>query len=714
MAIPEHLIKVFKDEAAELLAELESAVLALEANPEGPEEMGRVFRLMHTLKGSSGMFGFDDVSHLTHRAESLLDRARSGTLTVDRTAIDLILATRDMVAALMRASEGGPQVSPAQLAALEADLEALVTPPAAGEANGQPAPRAAAGSPAHDAASCYSVRLRLRPNCIRCGVDPLALLAELKGLGRCVVVTQAENLPALADIEPDLCYLAWDVVLTSRRGVEAVRDVFMFVGEDEWSVREIDSPAKSISGEVRLGDILVERGDLSRGQLEEVLANRRLVGEELVLAGVVSPEKVRSALAEQAAVREASARHEGASVRVAAEKLDRLINLVGELVITQAQLTQNATVRPTPELSASVEGIERLTGELRDCVLGVRMLPVGSALEKFRRLVRELAHQLGKDARFDIEGGETELDKTVIERISDPLVHLIRNSLDHGLESPEEREAAGKPREGRLRISAAQAGGAVSISVEDDGRGLDATRILAKARERGLVEPGQTLSEAEIHNLIFMPGFSTAEAVTGVSGRGVGMDVVRREVERLRGQIEVTSRPGQGSRITLRLPLTLAIIDGLLVEAAGSRYVLPLSCVSECLELGSGRSAQTHGNLVSVRGEAVPFIRLRDTFAAPGERPEGEQVVVVEAEGLRVGLVADRIIGNSQAVIKALGRAFGQAEGVSGATILGDGTVALIIDPAGLVRLAQAEEASLCAGARLGRQRLAAAAAGAA
>jgi two-component system chemotaxis sensor kinase CheA len=329
------------------------------------------------------------------------------------------------------------------------------------------------------------------------------------------------------------------------------------------------------------------------------------------------------------------------------------------------------------------------------------MRPIGATFEKFKRLVRDLSAALGKEIELVVSGGETELDKTVIERINDPLVHLIRNSLDHGIEGPEEREAAGKPRRGTLKVSAAHAGGCVIINVEDDGRGLDRGAILAKAQAMGVIERGQELSDSEVYNLIFHPGLSTASRVSDVSGRGVGMDVVKREIVRLRGTIDIASWPGEATTVSLKLPLTLAIIDGLLIEVGRGRFVVPLSHVRECVELSRRQVEAAHGrHLVRVREEIVPYVRLREVFAVKGARPEIEQIVIVEDQGLRVGLVADNIIGNSQAVIKALGRAFGQAAGVAGATILGDGTVALIIDVAGLVALAQAEEESLWADGR--------------
>jgi two-component system chemotaxis sensor kinase CheA len=690
----ERHIQTFREEAGEILNRLESATLELEAEPGSRPTLDRIFRSMHTLKGSGAMFGFDDIASLAHHIETALDQARSGRLPVTRELIDLILASRDEIARIL--AEGG-EPGREKRALIAAAVGRLLL---SGEATPTPRPPERKARPAAPAAEAvYRIRIKLPPDSVRRGLDPLALLAELRGLGACQVSALTDSVPPLASFEADRLYLEWDVVLTTTEPLDAVKDVFIFVDDGAVEVEPIkDDPDK------RLGDILVERRDVSRADIERVLSAGPLVGERLVAAGVVSPDRVKSALREQAAIRQAGIGAQETSIRVPAEKLDRLINLVGELVITRAQLTQNAAACADSRLVAPVENVERITDELRDCVLGIRMLPIGGTFETLKRLVRDLAAGLGKEIDLVIEGGETELDKTVIERIGDPLVHLVRNSVDHGIEAAEVRKAAGKPRRGTLRVSARHAGGSVTIQVEDDGRGLDRAALLAKALALGVIEKGQEPSEAEACNLIFHPGLSTAQSVSDVSGRGVGMDVVKREVVRLGGTIEVSSRAGQGTTVSMKLPLTLAIIDGLLVAVADSHYVVPLTHVRECVELSARQVAETHGrNLVRVRGEAVPYVRLRELFALAGKCPATQQVVIVEDQGQRLGLVADAIIGNSQAVIKALGGAFRQAEGVSGATILGDGTVALIIDVPGLERLARAEEAAAVAAIQ-GRQ----------
>ncbi|MFH0809930.1 MAG: chemotaxis protein CheA [Pseudomonadota bacterium] len=690
----ERHIQAFREEAADLLVELESAVLELEDQPDDRATLDRIFRAMHTVKGSGAMFGFDRVASFTHHIETVLDKARSGQMAVTRRLIDLILASRDQISAMLDDPNAGQE----QRAEIEAALSELLASTGAGPAAVKETPKEAA--PAY-----FRIRIKMPREATTRGVDPLTLLRDLKDLGDCETTVFTDELPALPAVEAEQLYFYWDVILTTSAGLPAVKDVFIFVEEDGGISIEEVKPEKDGK---RIGDLLVEKKDVSRTDVEYVLAETSLAGEKLVASGTVSKEKVKAALKEQAALRQGAAPAQVTSIRVAAEKLDRLINLVGELVITRAQLSQSAARYTDSRLIAPVENVERLTDELRECVLNVRMLPIGATFEKLKRLVRDLAAGLNKEINLVVSGGETELDKTVIERINDPLVHLIRNSIDHGIETPEERVAAGKPRQGTLSISASHAGGCVLINVEDDGKGLDRNAILTKAQTMGVIEKGQDLTDNEIFNLIFNPGLSTAKKVSGVSGRGVGMDVVKREILHLRGTIDVNSWSGEGTHVSMKLPLTLAIIDGLLVEVSGIHYVIPLSHVRECVELTRRQVRAAHGRcLVRVRDELISYIRLRQAFCLGSGCPDIEQIVIVEDQNVRVGVVVDNIIGNSQAVIKALGRVFGQAEGVSGATILGDGTVALIVDIAGLVRLAQAEEAAFIAGHQVAGQQAA-------
>ena len=508
-----------------------------------------------------------------------------------------------------------------------------------------------------------------------------------------------KNVPLLKDLDPCSCYFSWHIVLTTKRDMNAVRDVFIFVEDEcELDIRLIDeADAEEAEDYKMLGEILVERGDLKPQDLQEALASRKRVGELLVEAQVVDPGAVDAALLEQHEVKEKrKQRREKAaasSIRVAAEKLDTLVDLVGELVTVQASLSQKAGLADDAELLSIAEQVERLTADLRDNTMSIRMLPIGTTFSKFKRLVRDLSNELGKKVNLTTEGEETELDKTVIERLNDPMVHIIRNSMDHGIESPEIRESLGKTRQGTIRLSAIHSGASVLIRIKDDGAGLDPELIRAKAVEKGLISSDVEMTDAEIFPLILAPGFSTAKKITDVSGRGVGMDVVKRSIEALRGAIDIVSEKGRGTTITLKLPLTLAIIDGLLVEIGDAYYVLPLSTVEECVELTCEDIKKTRGrNIINVRGEIVPYILLRKLFRKEDKQPEIQHIVIVGIDGQRVGFVVDNVLGEHQTVIKSLGRVYKDAAEFSGATILADGTVALILDVQKMANTAVMEE----------------------
>lgn len=678
------LADTFRDEAAELLQELEASLLALEERPGEAGLVDRVFRALHTLKGAGGLAGFDAVAEVCHEAETAFEEIRSGGQMIARDLVSLALTAKDLLRALIDAEFGGSPVDVSQTTHVLAAFRALH----GGSVHHDPAASGFYDGSAEGGLSTYRIRFRPAPGIFRQGIQPRLLLDELRRLGDAVVVAQLDQVPSLDLLDPEACMVYWDVILTTAEDENAIRDVFIFVEDDcELTVQLIDADGLlDDSGDYKkLGEILVERGDLPAAELEKFLLEKKRLGEALIEAGAVDGGQIDSALAEQERVqrlrRERQAAESGDSIRVKSERLDKLVNLIGELVTVQARLTQQANGREDAALMAVAEEIERLTWELRDQVLTIRMLPIGSTFSRFKRLVRDLGDELGKDVMLIAEGAETELDKTVIERLGDPLVHLIRNSIDHGIEPPAVRKAAGKPAKGRITLAAEHSGANVLISVTDDGAGLDRNRIRAKAVERGLLAPNAEMSDREISSLIFLPGFSTAGEVSSVSGRGVGMDVVRQAIESLRGSVEVSSEPGRGTRFTLKLPLTLAIIDGLLVSIGGERFILPLADIEECIELTREMAAATHGrNLVNVRGEIVPYVPLREAFSLHQERPEIEQVVIASLESGRVGFVVDHVIGENQTVIKNLGRFYQHLRGVSGATILGDGQVALILD----------------------------------
>lgn len=715
----------FREEAYELLTELETALLELEETPEDEDLVNRVFRAMHTIKGSGAMFGFDDIADFTHEVETVFDYVREGKMRVTTNLVNLTLSARDRIKTMLDASVSGQTVDGAASQEIVEALQNLVPKAlqpghqapdhemgaaeemrAAGEMNdpgsddGPMTMKYFLPDAPDDTADqtppreqTYRIGFKPRPNLFKTGSNPLLLIDELRAMGTCTVVPHTDAIPLLAQIDPESCYIYWDVILTTPQDINAIRDVFIFVEDDcDIDIRTIDvAGGEDTDGHHKMiGEILVERGDIGFEDLKCILEKQPRIGEMLVDSNAVTPGAVQAALAEQAHIKKVSQQKPKAvtssSVRVASEKLDMLVDLVGELVTVQARLSQKAAAGADADLLNIAEVVERLTAELRDNTLSIRMLPIGTTFSKFKRLVRDLSADLGNEVTLTTSGGETELDKTVIEQLNDPLVHIIRNSVDHGIESPQTREAAGKPRQGTIHLSAEHSGASVLIRIKDDGAGLDARTIRAKAEERGLLAADADMSDKEIFSLIFAPGFSTAQNVTSVSGRGVGMDVVKRGIESLRGTISVDSTKGEGTAITLKLPLTLAIIDGLLVELKGDKFVLPLSAIEECVELTREDVARTHGrNILNIRGAIVPYVQLRERFQIAGEAPDIEQVIINEINGRRVGIVVDRVIGEHQIVIKTMSALYQDVEEVSGATILGDGSVALILDVAKLL-----------------------------
>ncbi|MCJ9696044.1 chemotaxis protein CheA, partial [Rhizobium sp. PRIMUS64] len=539
-----------------------------------------------------------------------------------------------------------------------------------------PPPAAVRDAPAKKKNS-WRIRFSLPANSMANGTNPLGLLDELRDLGECSVRANTSAIPALDDLVPTELHISWDVTLTSEQDRSAIDDVFIFVLDDmELSLEEISGTAAATAAPVE-----------ERAAPAPVAATSTAVPEFRPVEAVPAKREAPAAVSQAKAAE---------NVRVPAERLDELMDRVGELVIAQSRLSQLASASTDIALRSVSEEIERLSGELRDTMMVLRMVPVATLFSRFRRLVHDLARETGKVIELVTEGESTEVDKTVIERLADPLVHLVRNSIDHGLETPADRLASGKTEAGTVTLSARQAGGEVIISIKDDGRGINRERVRAKAESSGLIQPGQPLSDSELLQLIFAPGFSTAAAITNLSGRGVGMDVVKKTVEALRGAIDIVSMPGQGSEVSLRIPLTLAIIDGLLVRVGSGRYVIPLSAVEECLELSLEEDLRSRGrSFISLRDSLVPFLRLRDLFRT-GTKPDVHQKVVVISTGTeRVGLVVDQIIGDHQTVIKSMSKLHNNVATFSGATILGDGSVALILDVGHLVAAGQQQEAQL-------------------
>jgi len=677
--------ETFREEAAELLVELEAALLELEEQYDDAESVASVFRTMHTIKGSGAMFGFDKLAGFTHHLENAFDQVRSGDLMVTKELIDIALGSGDHIRRLLEDKDPSPGLEAEGAVLLEQLVELLsdsaITSMVASDVTLE-------AESQQQCVATYRIRFTPAADALASGMDPLPILRELVALGPCHISTLTAGVPTLVELDPESCHLVWDLILTTDRGRNSIDDAFIFV-QDEWSITietiEQDGHWSDMPDEKPVGEILLERGDASLEQVEQALAQQKRTGEILSEKGNVPPEKVKAALAEQQVIRDGHKKRkakEGTSnVKIPAERLDTLMDLVGELVIAQSRLNQAASTLMDTQLTNVAEEVERLTTELRDNTLGLRMLPIGTTFARFRRLVRDLSNELGKDIELVTEGADTELDKTVIDSLADPLVHLIRNSIDHGIETPEIREAAGKSRKGTVHLSAVHSASHVVIQIKDDGAGLNAEAIRTKAIERGVLTEASNPTPEELYNLVFDAGFSTAKTVSNVSGRGVGMDVVKRSIESLRGKVWIDSDPGKGSTVTVELPLTLAIIEGLLVKVGKECFVLPLSLVEECIELTSNDVEQRNGNrLIEVRGELVPYVRLREWFGQQGTPPAIEQIVMISTGGSRFGFTVDEVIGQHQTVIKGLGKLYEGVEGLSGATILGDGTVALILD----------------------------------
>jgi two-component system chemotaxis sensor kinase CheA len=638
----------FREEAREVLVDLEAGLLELNENRGNEELVGRVFRALHTIKGSGSMFGFEDLAAFTHNLETAFDEVRNGRLEVGSELIDLTLSALDQIRAMLEEREG-PEEAAARAEILVKVRKLASIAESVPKTSVRPCAQAA---PSGDPMRQWSIRFAPGPDLLLTGANPLLLFAELRQLGGLSVKGSMEMLPSLAELDPERCYVSWEMVLAAPVDRDALHDVFIFV---EDSCELVIEPAVNSESDAQTSEAVA----IALNEPRAGSGGRRVYDK---------PDSV-------------------SSLRVPAAKLDQFVDLVGELVTVQARLAELATRHDDPEVAEVSEEVERLTSALRENSMNIRMTPIRATFEKFRRLIHDLARDLGKDVELTMEGADTELDKTVIEQLGDPLMHLIRNSMDHGIEGRELRLARGKIATARIHLSASHSGASVLVAVADDGGGINAEAVRQRAIAKGLVAADAQLTEAETFALIFQPGFSTAAQVTDVSGRGVGMDVVRQRVEGLRGSIDVASKPGLGTSVTLRLPLTLAIIDGLLVAVDDACFVLPLACTLECIELSSADIQRANGKHVAdVRGEIVPYIRLREHFNVRTARPELEQIMVVETGEGRFGIVVDRVLGNCQTVIKTLGRVYRHVQEVSGATILGNGTVALILDPERLVQ----------------------------
>ncbi|MGH8610184.1 MAG: chemotaxis protein CheA [Gammaproteobacteria bacterium] len=662
-------LAVFFEECYEGLGVMESGLLQLDAGCTDAEAINTIFRAAHSIKGGSATFGLNEIPQFTHVLEALLDQMRDGRRAVTPDAIDLLLESVDCLREMVDGTKAGTELNAERIAAAQRRLESMLsTADAAPEPNPHPTIKE---DPSGDTSnlSCWQIFFRPHAHMLQSGNDPYRLFRELATLGHLQVEADLSSLPSCPELEPETCYLAWNLWLEAAATEEQILEIFKWVeGDCDLEVKEAE-----------------EHADEPEAQLES-----EVQGEGQAQTAVeANSSPVPSARGHKN--ERASAGQNTGSIRVSIEKIDVLINLVGELVITQSMLNRFGEDFEQPqvnELRDRLIQLTRNTRELQEAAMHIRMLPIGASFNRFPRLVRDLGNKLGKKVELSVSGENTELDKTVLEKIGDPLVHLVRNALDHGIEAPEVRKAAGKPETGLLQLCAYHQGGNIVIEVKDDGAGLNKEKILRKAQEQGLLSANDTVSEEQVQNLIFQPGFSTAEKLSDISGRGVGMDVVRKNINDLGGHVQIRSEVGKGSTLTIRLPLTLAILEGQLVRVGTETYVVPLTSIVESLQVEPKRvnALAQRAELYKLRDEYISIIRLAEAFHGHSHALDRGQLVVVEADNRRVGLSVDEMLGQQQVVIKSLETNFQQIKGVSGATILGDGRVALILDIPGLIQ----------------------------
>ncbi len=725
----DELTSVYIQESREQLAEMEAGLLRLEQNPDDHDNINGIFRAAHTIKGGAGVVECSFIVTFTHLVENLLDSLRNGDIAVSAPLATLLLECCDHMGSLVDVLAAQlPEPADDAMArgnALTVRLKDILHTDKGQKTAANGATASGASLTVHDEVGevessgggvvntdSWHISVRFGRDVLRGGMDPLSFIRYLGSLGEIIgIETIADAIPAAAEMDPESCYLGFEIRLQTKASKADIENVFNFVS-DECELR-ILPPHSNVADYIRLikelpedsmrlGEMLVRSGALTQTEVDQGLLTQHVsaataqvsdqplppLGEILVENKVVHKELVEAAIAKQTQVGEKKA-HDAQLVRVHADKLDQLIDLVGELVIAGASANLLAQKSKNGDLAEATSVLSRLVESIRDSALQLRMVQIGDTFTRFNRVVRDVSKDLGKEIELVISGAETELDKTVVEKIGDPLMHLVRNSLDHGIEPVAVRLERGKPACGRVSLNAFHDSGIIVIQVSDDGGGLNRERIRAKAIERELIQPGDTLTDKEMINLIFEPGFSTVEKVSNLSGRGVGMDVVRRNIQSLRGTVEVTSSEGQGSTFTIRLPLTLAIIDGFLVGIEKASYVIPLDSVVECIE---HKNLTGDRNFLNLRGEALPFVRLREMFETEGEVPARESIVVVQFAGHRAGIVVDQLMGEFQTVIKPLGRMFANLRGIGGSTILGSGEVALILDVAALVKIVTRKE----------------------
>ncbi|MBE9468753.1 MAG: chemotaxis protein CheA [Bacteroidetes bacterium] len=666
----------FIDEANELIQNLEKALLALEENPSDAEIIEKIFRIMHSLKGEGSMFGFDTISKFTHNIENIYDLIRNKKLKVNTDILDVTLASVDILRALLNENEDDTNLKNS-ITNINNKIQNILTPVNALENSvNQKNISIVKGVERNQQTRTYYISFKPKKDVLKSGSNPLFLVDDLYSLGDCKVFPHFDSVPDINDINASDCYVYWDIFIATNKGINAIIDVFIFI--DDLSKIEI----RKIS-EINLFNITSFLGIITETVKSQKHINIDKLNDlthelEIIFEEDKKKEKniYRSEKITESKI---------SSIRVSAKKIDTLINRVSELITIQAHLSLFTKQHQNDELEAVTEEIEKISGSLRDDIFSIRLIPLETSLTRFYRLVRELSHSLKKNIVLKTEGTETELDKNILEGLTEPLMHILRNSIDHGIEDPETRIKSGKPEQGTITLKAFYSGTNIFIQIIDDGAGIDVKKIKQIAITKGLIEKNSNLKKQEILNLIFKSGFTTSETVTNISGRGVGMDVVKQKIKEIRGEVDVESTLGKGTTITIKLPLTLSIIDGLLTKIEDTMFIIPISSIEKIYAVEHSKLINTFNNVVTIENTQFPFFYLRKEFDLPETSLKLEQLIIVNYKNNNIGLVVDYVIGEYQAVLKSLGSFFKNNEFISGSSILGDGTVALVLDTSKII-----------------------------
>ncbi len=688
------LKEIFKSEVDELIEDSEEVLVALETDVENVDLINEIFRIFHSIKGSAGVVGFNDMAHFSHGVENVLDRVRQGELRISKNLISLVLESIDILKNYIEYYFGGPPVDDAKIERIQASLSRFKG--VAGDSEFKIEDKKKEEKKVKKS-KYFGIHIQLEEDVFMRGQDTLLLLQELADMGDFDSVrANITRIPSLEEIEPHINYISYDIVLKTKSTHDEVKDVFIFVMDENNNIGINDISERFVEGvdtelaDKKLGEILVDEGIIDEEEVEKIASTHKKIGEEIVEQTSVPKEQIQRVLRKKQKSQKVQI---ASTIRVKTDKLDKLINLIGEMVISVSRITMIAQDTGIKEIINSTGELNRISRDLQEQIMTVRMVPLEGTFKRFYRVVRDLSTSQKKNIELHISGEDTELDKTMIEQIADPLKHMIRNSADHGVETPGDRKKSGKPEKGNIWLRAFQEEGNVVIEIEDDGKGIHPGKIYEKAVSKGLIKKSRdSFSDEEIFSFLFLPGFSTAAKVTEISGRGVGMDVVKRNIESLKGKIEVKSTPGHGSKFKIKIPLTIAIIDGMRLRIGTRTYIIPLDAIVESFQLSALdlKSIKGAKDLVNLRGEVFPLIKLHSHFGDEEVKKEDFHkgiVVLVESTFKKFCIYVDEILGISQAVIKNLQKNYRSIPGIIGASLNGDGSISLIMDIPGIERI---------------------------